>query len=192
MKKIVYEEQVAPTKSQEIKQYKNLIKEALAEREIYAVVFSNAPTTDPDSDFYECYELLTFVNGQTRHAQLDEEWYEQAVVLTKEEFENGALAKIDEKYDTQLEEAFKTAEWTNWDATTSAGWDSLYYCLCEAINEACMEIISLNKWSKSASDAQEILTNNGIESSLCFDCGSSYLTVDKEDGERAKALLNIE
>ena len=117
---------------------------------------------------------------------------EQTVVLTKEEFENGALAKIDEKYDTQLEEAFKTAEWTNWDTTTSAGWDSLYYCLCKAINEACAEFISLNKWSKSASDAQEILTNKCIESSLCFNSGSSYLTVDKENGERSKVLLNIE
>lgn len=93
MKKIVYEEQFADTAAQEIKKYKELIKEALAERDIFAVVFSNAPTPDSDTDYYECYELLTVVNGQTRHAQLDEDWYERSTVLTNEEFQNGALAK---------------------------------------------------------------------------------------------------
>lgn len=164
----------------------------MAERDIYAVVFSNAPTTDPDSDFYECYELLTFVNSKTRHAQLDEDWYERSIVLTNEEFQNGALAKIDQEYNTELEKAFETAKWTNWNAKTSAGWDSLYLCLCEAINESLSVAISLNKYDKPSNEAQDILTNNGIESSLHFDCGSIYLEVAKEDEAKAKAVLGIE
>lgn len=81
----------------------------------------------------------------------------------------------DQEYNTGLEEAFKTAKLTKWNAKTSAGWDSLYLCLCGAINESLSVAISLNKYDEPFSEAQDILTNNGIESSLQFDCGSIYL-----------------
>ena len=142
MKKIKYEQPVGKLSGM-IDLYRAKIKEALEERDIAVVYFgSNAPATNPnDEEGFLCFEMLKYVNGEMQLAEVND-WdnlgdsSEEPTILTKEQVESG---KLDECH---LAEAFADAAWEYWDDVAQEGahsWDSLYYCLCGAINECANE-----------------------------------------------------
>lgn len=137
MKKIVYEELVGEM-SEMVEAYRTKIKEALEERNIAVVWFGNAPNPTTDDEF-GCYELLKYQDGLIWHAQSYAEWNENtevSTVLTREQVEAGAVSEY------HFAEAFNNAIWQMWEWVEENGlhsWDSLYYCLCEAINECADE-----------------------------------------------------
>lgn len=123
-----------------VEAYRALTKEALEERNIAVVWFGNAPAVNPSTNYeFDCYELLKYENGEMLLAQANLKWSEDtevSVVLTKEQVEAGAVSKY------HFAEAFANADWKTWDDVEEEGpnsWDSLYYCLCEAINDCADE-----------------------------------------------------
>ena len=134
MKNIKYEAPVGQI-SELIDLYRAKIKEALEERNIAVVDFGNAPATNPnDEDYFDCYELLKYENGEMQLAVADglDDYPEESTILTKEQVESGELKEC------HFAEAFANADWQYWEDIEQEGansWNSLYYCLCEAINE---------------------------------------------------------
>ena len=134
MKSIKYEEPVGKI-SELIDLYRAKIKEALEERNIAVVYFGNAPATNPnDEDYFDCYELLKYENGEMQLAVADglDDYPDESTILTKEQGESGELKGC------HFAEAFANADWQYWEDIEREGansWNSLYYCLCEAINE---------------------------------------------------------
>ena len=146
MKKIMYEQPVGKP-SEMIDLYKAKIKEALDERNIAAIYFGNAPATNPnDEDYFDGYELLKYENGEMLLAKADglDDYPEKSTVLTKEQVEAGALKN------SHFAVAYENADWCLWDDVEQEGansWDSLYYCLCEAINECAPKKV-LTPWEE--------------------------------------------
>ena len=134
MKSIKYEEPVDKI-GEMVDLYRTKIKEALAERNIAVVYFGNAPATNPnDEDYFDCYELLKYENGEMQLAVAEdlEDYPDESTILTKEQVEAGELKEC------HFAEAFANADWQYWEDIEQEGansWNSLYYCLCEAINE---------------------------------------------------------
>ena len=134
MKEIKYEE-FSGKLSELADMYVAKIKEALDERNIVAIYFGNAPATNPsDEDYFDCYELLKYEDGEFMLAKAEglDDYTESSTIYTKAHVETGVLAK------SKFAEAFANAEWESWGDVEQEGansWDSLYYCLCEAINE---------------------------------------------------------
>ena len=137
MKKIQYEEAVGAY-GEMIDIYAEKVKNALDERNIAVVYFGNAPAANPNDENWDCYDMLKYENGEFVLANacgLDD-YPEESTILTKEEYEAGALAEC------HFAEAFAKAEWDTWYNLEQEGpnsWDSLYYCLCQAINECADE-----------------------------------------------------
>ncbi|MBQ1213647.1 MAG: hypothetical protein IIX81_01300 [Tidjanibacter sp.] len=138
MKKIEYEEAFGSL-SKMIDIYRGKIKEALEERNIAVVYFGNAPAVNPsDDEYFDCYSLLKYENGEMLLADgsgLDE-YPEESTVLTAEQVAAGEINNC------HFAKAFAQANWQLWDDVEEEGpnsWDSLYYCLCEAINECADE-----------------------------------------------------
>lgn len=138
MKKIEYEEAFGSL-SKMIDIYRGKIKEALEERNIAVVYFGNAPAVNPsDDEYFDCYSLLKYENGEMLLADgsgLDE-YPEESTVLTAEQVAAGEINNC------HFAKAFAQASWRLWDDVEEEGpnsWDSLYYCLCEAINECADE-----------------------------------------------------
>ena len=138
MKKIKYEEPICKM-SEMVEAYRTKIKEALEERNIAVVWFGNAPATNPNDEYFECYELLKYEDGLMWLAQSNAEWNKNtdvSTVLTKEQVEAGAVNEY------HFAETFNNAIWQMWEWVEEEGansWDSLYYCLCEAINNCADE-----------------------------------------------------
>ena len=133
MKNIVYKEQIGKS-SERIEAYRSKIKEALDERNIAVVYFGNAPAANPNDDYFDCYELLKYENGEMQLAVADglDDYPEESTILTKEQVESGKLNEC------HFADAFANADWQYWEDIEQEGansWDSLYYCLCEVINE---------------------------------------------------------
>ena len=137
MKKIEYEEAFGSL-SKMIDIYRGKIKEALEERNIAVVYFGNAPAVNPSDEYFDCYSLLKYENGEMLLADgsgLDE-YPEESTVLTAEQVAAGEINNC------HFAKAFAKANWQLWDDVEEEGtnsWDSLYYCLCEAINECADE-----------------------------------------------------
>ena len=134
MQKIQYKQPVGAS-GEMIDLYRTKIKDALDERNIMIVYFGNAPATNPnDEDYLDCYELLKYENGEIQLAVAEDldDYPEEPTILTKEQVESGKLNEC------HFAEAFANADWQYWEDIEQEGansWDSLYYCLCEAINE---------------------------------------------------------
>ena len=111
----------------------------MEERNIAVVYFGNAPAVNPnDEDYFDCYELLKYEIGEMQLAVAEglDEYPEETTILTKEQVEAGKLEEC------QFAEAFANADWQYWEDIEQEGansWDSLYYCLCGAINECADE-----------------------------------------------------
>ena len=137
MKSIKYEAPAGQI-SEMIDLYRAKIKEALDERNIAVIYFGNAPATNPNDDYFDCYEMLKYENGEMKLAVANglDDYPEESTILTKEQVESG---KLDECHFTK---AFTNADWKYWEDVEREGansWDSLYYCLCSAINECADE-----------------------------------------------------
>ena len=111
----------------------------MEERNIAVVYFGNAPAVNPnDEDYFDCYELLKYEIGEMQLAVADglDDYPEESTVLTKEQVESGRLNEC------HFAEAFANADLQYWEDIEQEGansWDSLYYCLCGAINECADE-----------------------------------------------------
>ncbi len=138
MKKIEYEAAFGSL-SKMIDIYRGKIKEALEERNIAVVYFGNAPAVNPsDDEYFDCYSLLKYENGEMLLADGCglEEYPEVSTILTTEQVASGEINNC------HFAKAFAKANWQLWDDVEEEGpnsWDSLYYCLCEAINECADE-----------------------------------------------------
>lgn len=111
----------------------------MEERNIAVVYFGNAPAVNPnDEDYFDCYELLKYEIGEMQLAVADglDDYPEESTVLTKEQVESGRLNEC------HFTETFANADWQYWEDIEQEGansWDSLYYCLCGAINKCADE-----------------------------------------------------
>ena len=143
MKKIEYKRPYHSDRYEKIAIYRQLICAALERRSIFGIIFENAPAVNPQTyDEFWCYELLKFEIGGMLHATVRCENPDSAIIFTKEQYEDGFLQKFDEQNNSNWSGEFQNAEWCRWEEVEEQNqysWDSLYYCVTEAINQCADE-----------------------------------------------------
>ena len=157
MKKIVYEEPVG--KLRELDDlYISKMKEALKERNIYGILFyDNSPHYHPSGVYYDENDpeflsyMLKFEQDKIYLALYDEDRSlnsDKAVCFTKEQYEQGILAELDQDWEsdwaeyfadedawTQVEDLMEEHDEFNFSGGRAYLYDDIYEHICETINE---------------------------------------------------------
>ena len=163
MKRINYEEPIGKLSEMDTL-YLEVIKKALEERNIYGILFYNdAPRLLPaaivqgeNEGAFTAY-MLKCENGKISYAPYDEDHepldLENEFCFTREQYEQGVLADLDQQNDTNWMTFFEDKSvWLNlkdlfddeWDDNNFSGarayvYDDIYRSVCNAINECADE-----------------------------------------------------
>lgn len=171
MKKINYNRPYHSSRWEKIEIYRKLIHEALERRGIYGIIFSNAPAVNPQTCYeFDCYELLKFEDGKMLHATTRQEYPENPIIFTKEQYDGGFLNALDQQNRSTWADEFKNAKWYKWDDVEEQNqysWDSLYYCICEAISECADEDSYYDE--EENYDRGDAYSDDWIEDECCSD-----------------------
>ena len=185
MRKIVYTRPYHSDRYEKIAIYRKLICEALERRSIFGIIFENAPAVNPQTfDEFWCYELLMFENGKMLHATVRCENPDSPIIFTKEQYEDGFLQKFDQQNHSNWSGEFQNAEWHRWEEVEEQNqysWDSLYYCVTEAINKCADEDSYYEEEANfNQGDAD---TDDWIENEYCDDEDDSDFDFDDDDDD---------
>lgn len=160
MKKIVYEEPIGKLRELE-GIYLEKIKEALEERDIYGILFSDdrpaccaaAILQGADEPEYT-FAMIKIEKGKLYVSLYDDEYennyVENAVCFTAEQYKEGILGQIDQCDDSNWEKYFADKEaWREVSdifdyeeeccGSRALVLDNIYECVCTAINECANE-----------------------------------------------------
>lgn len=185
MKRIEYKRPYHSDRYEKIAIYRKLICEALERRSIFGIIFENAPAVNPQTyDEFWCYEVLKFENGKMLHATVRCKNPDNAIIFTKEQYEDGFLQKFDEQNNSNWVGEFQNAKWYRCEEVEEQNqysWDSLYYCVTEAINQCADED---SYYEEEANFNQgNADTDDWIEDEYCDDDDDDFDMDDEEDDD---------
>lgn len=118
------------------------------------------------------------------HATVRCENPDKAIIFTKEQYEDGFLQKFDEQNNSNWVGEFQDAKWYRWEEVEEQNqhsWDSLYYCVTEAINQCADED---SYYEEEANFNQgNADTDDWIEDEYCDDEEDSDFDLDDDDDD---------